>query len=317
MNIIVGRKLRRTVSIILAGTISISFAVTALCLPANSQQNQDTNDSGDTSRILKQAQVLESRKKFAKAIPLRNNVADLYRETGQFEKAIEQYKKIVSLCEQYKSSKPHTKANAYKNIGECLTKSGYAREAESYYKKMVSTQRLYPGKQNTHYIDALNTIANYYQYKLRQPHLGVPYVEVIVNLERKSSITSTTNVKRLADLYMSSRMYNKAAPMWNYLIASEKNSRNQTRKNGYLLQYAICQTKLRQLKIAGPIFKKLKSNYENSVHRAYGEVLPLNFLSAYVEYLKVANLSDYETYNARLRKINQLKVDNCPACGRG
>ncbi len=69
-------------------------------------------------------------------IPMRHNLAMAYQENGQTQKAIEEYKNIISQADIYPNTH-HNLGNAYKELGE------YKLAEEEFYKALKLDPKFY------------------------------------------------------------------------------------------------------------------------------------------------------------------------------
>ncbi len=117
-----GNIIIKTVLIIIAGTAVVTYAF------MTASRNRDWKD---------EIAFFENTIKYSpRNARLYLNFGNTYYEKGNFDKALEQYKKAVSIQKNYET--------AYSNIGSIYVTRGDLQEAESYFKKAIGIKFNFP-----------------------------------------------------------------------------------------------------------------------------------------------------------------------------
>jgi len=249
------------------------------------------------------------------------SLARLYAEQGQWIEAINTYRRVISIREKGAAANSCLLSRSYDKMAEYLRSSNNIDEAEKYKKLSLAVWQRAPGDSYTNMINALNSIAYFYE-NIGKLDKAAPYYQEVDIIETRHNPRQSHSTEKLAKLYMQTGRYSEAEPLLKRCVTLRSSGNKGHSHNydciSYLEMLGIAATKQGKYTDAKSCFDQVKEYYDQSKYAFLGDKYPKGFLEAYIEYLqKSGQQTEYLAYKARLEKLLQREQHTCPACGMG
>jgi tetratricopeptide (TPR) repeat protein len=249
------------------------------------------------------------------------SLARLYAEQRQYAEAVDTYRRVLSIRDYAAMYNTHLLNKSYNTMAGYLQLENKLDEAEKYKKMALAMWQKAPGDSYINVLNALNSIAYFYESTGKDDKAVLYYKEAddMLTKENPRQISST---EKLAKLYMKVGRYGEAESLLKRCLA-QRSEGGKVRDNydciSYLEMLGVVATKLGKYADARGYFDQVKEYYDQGKFAWFGRgKYPKDFLQAYVEYLqKSGQQTEYLAYKAKLDQLIADEQYRCPACGRG
>lgn len=161
--------------------------------------------------------------------PVLINIAECYREKGEYDRAIEIYQQAIEAAEKDDRWRQEVMAKALSGVGECFLRKGNFEQAQNYFKKAIDFS---PDNEMVAYnvgeicfsSQQLDEAIRYFSLAAKiKPNWGLPYYKLgLVYLNKADYEMAKENLKKFLELEPESELAPSVKSILEYIEKIKK-----------------------------------------------------------------------------------------------